>query len=123
MFFFLLLFVAGCFSFLDSSAPSSSSRSAKYSKSHTHPHHLVVACLSYFYFCLFVYLLFCGDRSSISLIPLLATPLAIVGLLDDRYNLPVFSRFCVHLLTGVAILGISSFSQSLISSFLLVVCI
>ena len=85
--------------------------------SHTHPTPLggglsfvlftfVSSCIS----------LFCGDRSSISVIPLLATPLAIVGLLDDRYNLPVFSRFCVHLLTGVAILGISSFAQSLFSS-------
>jgi UDP-N-acetylmuramyl pentapeptide phosphotransferase/UDP-N-acetylglucosamine-1-phosphate transferase len=40
-------------------------------------------------------------------LPLLAAPLAVVGLLDDRHNLPVSKRYSVQLFTAVLILGFS----------------
>ena len=38
---------------------------------------------------------------------MLAVPLAVVGFLDDRHNLPALRRYCVQLFTSVLILGIS----------------
>ena len=42
-----------------------------------------------------------------------AFPLALVGLIDDRYDLPRFWRFFVHLLTSAAILCVSPLFHSL----------
>ena len=44
-------------------------------------------------------------------LPLLAAPLAVVGLLDDRHNLPASWRFGVQLLTAALILGFSPLVQ------------
>ena len=44
-------------------------------------------------------------------LPLLADPLAVVGLLDDRHNLPASWRFGVQLLTAALILGFSPLVQ------------
>jgi len=43
--------------------------------------------------------------------PLLAAPLAVVGLLDDRHNLPVSWRYGVQLLTAALMLGFSPIVQ------------
>ena len=42
-------------------------------------------------------------------LPLLSAPLAVNGLLDDRYNLPVLWRYAVQILTAIFILGCSPF--------------
>jgi len=42
---------------------------------------------------------------------LLYVPLVVVGLLDDRHNLPASWRYCVHLLTAALILGFSPLIQ------------
>ena len=44
-------------------------------------------------------------------LPLLAAPLAVVGLLDDRHNLPASWRYGVQLLTAALMLGISLLVQ------------
>ena len=44
-------------------------------------------------------------------LPLLAAPLAVVGLLDDRHNLPASWRYGVQLLTATLILGFSPLVQ------------
>ena len=44
-------------------------------------------------------------------LPLLAAPLAVVGLLDDRHNLPASWRYGVQLLTAALILGFSPLVQ------------
>ena len=44
-------------------------------------------------------------------LPLLAVPLAVVGLLDDRHNLPASWRYCVQLLTAALMLGFSPLVQ------------
>ena len=44
---------------------------------------------------------------SISALPLLAFPLAVIGLLDDRHHLPASLRFGFQVLTAVAMLGFS----------------
>ncbi len=41
-------------------------------------------------------------------IPLICMPLAMVGLLDDRFDLPAASRYGVQMLTAVALLAISA---------------
>ena len=51
--------------------------------------------------------LFTGHGLPASILPLLAAPLAVVGLLDDRHGLPASRRYCVQLLTAVLILGFS----------------
>ena len=57
--------------------------------------------------------LFCGPSFPAAALPLLAVPLAVVGLLDDRYNLPASWRYGVHLFTAALMLGISSLFQQL----------
>jgi len=44
-------------------------------------------------------------------LPLLATPLAVVGLLDDRHNLPASWRYGVQLIAAALILGCSPLVQ------------
>ena len=44
-------------------------------------------------------------------LPLLAAPLAVVGLLDDRHNLPASWRFAVQLFTAVLMIGFSPLYQ------------
>ena len=46
-------------------------------------------------------------------LPLIAAPLAVVGLLDDRHNLPTSWRYGVQLLTAALILGFSPLVQRL----------
>jgi len=48
-----------------------------------------------------------------AVLPLLAAPLAVVGLLDDRHNLPASWRYGVQLLTAVLMLGFSPLVQRL----------
>lgn len=43
-----------------------------------------------------------------ALIPLLCCPLALVGLLDDRFNLPAALRYCAQLLTAAALLAVAA---------------
>lgn len=68
---------------------------------------VLVACVSSSYFLL--------ERSSSSslefsllFVPLLALPLALVGLIDDRYNLPSILRFCSQLATAICLIIIST---------------
>ena len=49
-------------------------------------------------------------------LPLLAAPLAFVGLLDDRHNLPISWRYGIQLLTAVLILGVSPLIQRFVLS-------
>ena len=57
--------------------------------------------------------LFCGQVLASSVLPLLAAPLAVVGLFDDRHNLPALWRYGVQLLTAALILGFSPLVQLL----------
>ena len=52
-----------------------------------------------------------GQDPAIADLPLLAAPLAVVGLLDDRYNLPASWRYGVQLLTAALMLGFSPLVQ------------
>jgi len=52
-----------------------------------------------------------GQASAASALPLLATPLAVVGLFDDRHNLPASWRYGVQLLTAALMLGFSPLVQ------------
>jgi len=52
-----------------------------------------------------------GQASAAGALPLLATPLAVVGLLDDRLNLPASWRYGVQLLTASLMLGFSPLAQ------------
>ena len=54
---------------------------------------------------------FNGQAFTPSLVQLIAVPLAVVGLLDDRHNLPASCRYGVQLFTGVAILASSPLVQ------------
>ncbi len=56
-------------------------------------------------------LLISGQELTTAALPLLASPLAVVGLLDDRHNLPSTWRFGVQFLTAVVILGVSPLVQ------------
>jgi len=51
---------------------------------------------------------FFGQTSIITFLPLIALPLGIIGLLDDKYNLPSSLRFVVQLMTAFLLLGVSS---------------
>ena len=51
---------------------------------------------------------------TIASLPLLAAPLSIVGLVDDRYNLPASWRYGVQLLTAVLILYFSPIVNQLL---------
>ena len=55
--------------------------------------------------------LFSGQGFAVAALPLLAVPLAVVGLLDDRHNLPASWRYGVQLLTAALILGFSPLVQ------------
>ena len=48
-----------------------------------------------------------GQGLPTAALPLLAAPLAVVGLLDDRHNLPASWRYGVQLLTAAVMLGLS----------------
>jgi len=52
-----------------------------------------------------------GQASAAAALPLLATPLAVVGLLDDRHNLPASWRYGAQLLTAALVLGFSPLVQ------------
>jgi len=52
-----------------------------------------------------------GQGSAAAALPLLASPLAVVGLLDDRHNLPASWRYGVQLLTAALMLGFSPLVQ------------
>ena len=52
-----------------------------------------------------------GQGFAAAALPLLAAPLAVVGLLDDRHNLPASLRYGVQLLTGALILCFSPLVQ------------
>ena len=51
--------------------------------------------------------LFSGDGFPTAVLPLLSFPLAFVGLVDDRHNLPSLWRYGVQLFTAALILGVS----------------
>jgi len=78
---------------------------------------VVVSCL------VSSYGLIAGSHSPINLLPLLALPLAWVGWLDDKNDLPPTWRFFVQLLTAFLLLGASPLCQILFTwgpvSFLL----
>ena len=52
-----------------------------------------------------------GQLSAAAALPLLSAPLAIVGLVDDRHNLPASWRYGVQLLTAALMLGFSPLLQ------------
>jgi len=54
-----------------------------------------------------------GRGLAAAALPLLAAPLAVVGLLDDRHNLPASWRFGVQLFTAALMLGLSPLVQRL----------
>ena len=55
--------------------------------------------------------LFTGQWSAATALPLFAAPLAVVGLLDDRHNLPASWRYGAQLLTAALLLGFSPLAQ------------
>ena len=57
-----------------------------------------------------------GQVFAVAALPMLAAPLAVVGLLDDRHNLPASWRYGVQLLTAVLILSLSPLVQRLVLS-------
>ena len=57
-----------------------------------------------------------GDSSPVSVFPLLAVPLAVVGLIDDRHNLPASWRYGCHLFTAALFLSLSPLVQGAGSS-------
>ena len=52
-----------------------------------------------------------SQDSFVAALPLLAAPLAVVGLFDDRQNLPASWRYGVQLLTAAVVLGFSHLVQ------------
>ena len=56
-----------------------------------------------FHYLTYSLIAFLDTKDSIASLPLLAAPLSIVGLVDDRYNLPASWRYGVQLLTAVLI--------------------
>ena len=68
-----------------------------------------------------------GQGLSAASLPLLAVPLAVVGLLDDRYNLPSSLRYVAQLMTAYFILILSPLVNGFLPSisvgnFFLLVC-
>ena len=57
--------------------------------------------------------LLCGQGFPAAAIPLLAIPLAFIGLLDDRHNLPSSWRFGAQLFTSVLIFSISPLASGI----------
>jgi len=61
---------------------------------------------------------------NLSLIPLICTPLALIGLLDDLYKLKVLIRYIGQLATGIALINISPLgSKSMEGIVPLVLCV
>lgn len=60
--------------------------------------------------------IFSGVSSSVAILPLISLPLALIGLLDDRFGLPSLWRYLVHLLTSALLLCSSTLVQDLYSS-------
>ena len=58
-----------------------------------------------------LYELLSGNIGYSTALPLLVLPLAIVGFVDDRHNLPAVCRYAVQILTAVFILGLCPFVQ------------
>lgn len=54
-----------------------------------------------------------GAGSTLALLPLLALPLALVGALDDRHNLPATWRYGVQLATALLLLSLSGLVRCL----------
>ena len=66
-------------------------------------------------------LLFPGlDTQIITFLPLLALPLSIVGLFDDRYDLPAGLRYVIQLFTAVVMILVSPLSLPLLALPLLI---
>ena len=61
--------------------------------------------------CLFA--LISDHFNPVSVLPLVATPLALIGLVDDRYSLPASWRYCIQLLTAGCVVYLSPVVQSL----------
>ena len=58
--------------------------------------------------CFFTFVaLITGSKFDVCGLPLLAAPLAFVGLIDDRYNLPSLWRYCFHIFTAISLLFFS----------------
>ena len=57
--------------------------------------------------------LFSGVGLKAAALPLMVLPLAIVGLLDDRYNLPVAVRYCSQLFVSILVIKFSPLVQAL----------
>jgi Fuc2NAc and GlcNAc transferase len=55
-----------------------------------------------------------GPLITVASLPLILAPLAVVGLLDDRHNLPASWRYGVQLLTASLILGFSPLVQQFV---------
>jgi Fuc2NAc and GlcNAc transferase len=70
-----------------------------------------------------------GIKSStlkLNSLPLIAAPLALVGLLDDRYNLPASIRYCFQLLTACVVVWMSPVatqSPPVIATLLLLIAV
>ena len=54
-----------------------------------------------------LFILLTNGFSRISFIPLIAMPLSLVGLIDDKYKLPAYGRFLVQIFTAIALTIIS----------------
>lgn len=61
-------------------------------------------------------LLISGQRSPIDLLPLMVTPIPVVDLLDDRYNIPSALRYFVQFVTALFLVGNSPLVQGLRAS-------
>ena len=73
---------------------------------------VVVACVSS------ATALLSGQNLDGAVIPLLATPLAIVGLLDDRFNLPSSWRYIAQLFVAALMLAFSPLVKGLIPALI-----
>lgn len=61
-----------------------------------------------------VFALIGGQTDALAALPLIAFPLAVVGLLDDRFNLPPLFRYIVQLFTAVIFIFFSPLLSSLV---------
>ena len=57
--------------------------------------------------------LFSGHVSSLSFLPLVSAPLAIVGFIDDRQTLPAAWRYCVQVMTALPVIALSPIASPL----------
>lgn len=60
-----------------------------------------------------------GQYNTASILPILIAPLALIGLLDDRFNVPPFIRYLIQLLTAILLVHVSAIAQSLRLSLVL----